>query len=58
MEKILHRLKVILILASVMIYASTACSTTRKTKKKCRDCPEFSLSEPNPQTTATLNGEI
>lgn len=50
--KKLISLLAIVILALIVF---EACSTNRKMKKKCQDCPEFSQTEKNQQTVAHWN---
>lgn len=58
MEKINPKVKVILVLVCLLFIVATSCTTTRKTKKKCHDCPEFSLMENINPPSATFNGEV
>lgn len=45
----------LLIFSAILLFS---CSTTRKAKKKCRECPEFSFVKPVPASTPILHDEI
>jgi hypothetical protein len=49
-------LVVVVILGTFLI--SSACSSSRKMKKKCRDCPEFSLEEKFNTDTAKFDEQV
>jgi len=47
----------ILLIIGIIILA-IACSSSRKVKKKCRECPEFSLQESPTKQSKQVYGRI
>jgi len=45
MENMVRKTNIIIMLIFGTFLISSACSSSRKMKKKCRDCPEFSFEE-------------
>jgi len=59
--KKMKSIKKIIPLLLIVIFSSMilgACSSSKKMKKKCLDCPEFSLKTPAPSISQVVNENI
>lgn len=54
----MHKLKTTGIIVFVMLFSITlsSCSSSRKLKKKCKECPEFSINQSFQQKAAADYG--
>lgn len=58
MEYSINKIKLVFIVASTLILFSSSCSSSKQTRKKCRECPEFSFQDTLNQPVVAFDGKI